>query len=106
MNCQKPIFSPEEHSSIIGMVSALHSYFRDLQSYYKILKGQVISNLEYSEQPETIEELKNQLDDINRKLKYIHVLNNSASTVDEVIHFEEMLHEFRQEVVVLSSSRL
>ncbi len=94
MNCSKPIFSPD-NSSIICTVTALHSYFRNLQAYYKVLRGQVISELEYTNKPETIGNLKLKLNDINRKLKYIHILNNSASTVDEVIHFEEMLNEFR-----------
>ena len=94
MNCTKPVFSPDS-SSLICTVTALHSYFRNLQAYYKVLHGQVLSELEYTDKPEKIGCLKMKLDDINRKLKYIHVLNNSASTVDEVVHLEEMLNEFR-----------
>lgn len=94
MNCTKPRFSPD-NSSVICTVTALHSYFRNLQAYYKVLRGQVLSKLEYTDTPEKIGCLKMELNDINRKLKYLHVLNNSASTVDEVVHFEEMLNEFR-----------
>lgn len=100
MDCQKPIFSTKDKSSITSVVSSLHCYFRDLQSYYKILKGQLISELEYTDMPEKAEELKQKLKEVERKLKYIHVLNNSASTVDEVIHLEEMSSEFRSDVRV------
>jgi hypothetical protein len=94
MNHTKPVFS-SDNSSVICTVTALHSYFRNLQAYYKVLYGQVLSELEYTSKPEKVGCLKIQLSDINRKLKYIHVLNNSASTVDEVVHLEEMLNEFR-----------
>ena len=93
MNCQKPIFSVSD-ASVISTVRGLHSYFRDLQAYYKVLKSHVISELEYNNKPETINDLKNQLNEIDCKLRYIHVLNNSASTVDEVIHLAEIRDEF------------
>ena len=102
MDCHKPVFSPKEKASIGSVVSALHYYFRDLQSYYKILKGQIISEMEYNDIPERTDELKHELKEIERKLKYIHVLNNSASTVDEVIHLEEMASEFRSNIGVVS----
>lgn len=93
MDCHKPVFSTSD-SSVISTVRELHSYFRDLQAYYKVLKGQIISELEYNERPETIGELKTKLQEINRKLRYIHILNNSASTVDEVVHLAEIREEF------------
>lgn len=93
MNYHKPIFSTSD-SSIISTVSRLHCYFRDLQAYYKAIRGQIISKLEYNSKPEEIEELKTKLNEVNRKLRYIHVLNNSASTVDEIIHLEEIKDEF------------
>ena len=104
MNCQKPALSSHD-LSVVSTVTALHSYFRNMQSYeieqpfsmqsyYKVLQGQIISELEYTNHPETVGELKNRLNKINLKLKYIHVLNNSASTVDEIVHLEEMKHEF------------
>lgn len=93
MNCQKPVLTPHDFS-VVCTVTALHSYFRNMQSYYKVLQGQVISELEYTDHPEMVGELKSKLNSINRKLKYIHVLNNSASTVDEIVHLEEMKNEF------------
>ena len=93
MNCQKPVLSPHDFS-VVSTVTALHSYFRNMQSYYKVLRGKIISEIEYTNHPETLGELKNKLNKINLKLKYIHVLNNSASTVDEIVHLEEMKHEF------------
>lgn len=104
MDCQKPVFSTKERATIGSVVSALHRYFRDLQSYYKILKGQMISEMEYSDIPERTEELKHELQEIERKLKYIHVLNNSASTVDEIVHLEEMASEFRSNIKVVNVS--
>lgn len=103
MDCQKPIFLAKENASISSVVSDLHYYFRDLQSYYKVLKGQIISEMEYDDIPEKSQELKQKLKEIERKLKYIHVLNNSASTVDEVIHLEEMASEFRPNIRVANA---
>ncbi len=93
MDCHKPTFSSSD-TSVISTVRELHSYFRNLQSYYKVLKGQVTSKLEYNEDPAMVEDLNSQLCEINRKLRYIHILNNSASTVDEVVHLAEIKDEF------------
>ena len=94
MDCPKPVFYATS-TSIVSTVRELHSYFRNLQSYYKVLKGQVVSKLEYNEDPEIVEGLNSQLCEIERKLRYIHILNNSASTVDEVINLVEIKDEFR-----------
>ena len=93
MDCPKPVFSTSD-TSVISTVRELHCYFRNLQSYYKVLQGQVISKLEYNDEPEKVNGLKRELDEINRKLKYVHILNNSASTVDEVVHLAEIRDEF------------
>ena len=93
MNLHKPEFSPDS-SSIINTVSGLHSYFRDFQSYYKVLKGQLLSKLEVTEDELQTQELKQQLHDVNEKIKYFHVLNNSISTVDVVLQTEAMIKEF------------
>ncbi|MEM7592718.1 MAG: hypothetical protein AAF383_14560 [Cyanobacteria bacterium P01_A01_bin.83] len=93
MNRPKPVFSASD-TSVVSTVRELHSYFRNLQAYYKVLKGQVISKLEYNEDPAIVESLNSQLCEIDRKLRYIHILNNSASTVDEVIHLVEIKDEF------------
>ena len=95
MDCPKPVFSTSD-TSVVSTVRELHSYFRNLQAYYKVLKGQVISKIEYSEDSEIVDDLNSQLCEIDRKLRYIHILNNSASTVDEVIHLVEIKDEFCQ----------
>ncbi len=93
MDCHKPLFSARD-TSVTSIVRELHSYFRYLQAYYKVLKGQVISKLDHDEDSELVDDLNSQLGEINRKLRYIHLLNNSASTVDEVIHLVEIKDEF------------
>ncbi|MBE9047086.1 hypothetical protein IQ255_22250 [Pleurocapsales cyanobacterium LEGE 10410] len=94
MDCPKPVFSTSD-TSVVSTVRELHYYFRNLQAYYKVLKGRVISKLEYNEDPEIVSDLNFQLCEIERKLKYIHILNNSASTVNEVVHLIEIKDEFR-----------
>ena len=81
-------------SSIISTVTGLHSHFRDLQSYYKVLKGQILSELEANNDAAKSEELKQKLNSVNEKINYFHVLNNSISTVDIVLHTETMIKEF------------
>ncbi|MEL6911385.1 MAG: hypothetical protein AAFY63_18715 [Cyanobacteria bacterium J06643_13] len=100
MDCPKPIFYAS-NTSIISTVRELHSYFRNLQSYYKVLKGQITSKLEDTEDPEVANELNSQLCAIERQLRYVHILNNSASTVDEVINLVEIREEFHvpQEII-------
>ena len=93
MSSSKPEFSADT-SSIISTVTGLHSYFRDLQSYYKVLKGKLLSELEATNDEAQTEALKQKLSDVNEKMNYFHVLNNSISTVDVVLHTETMIQEF------------
>ncbi|MGK7935492.1 MAG: hypothetical protein AB4206_06770 [Xenococcaceae cyanobacterium] len=93
MNPSKPEFSANS-SSIISTVAGLHSYFRDLQSYYKVLQGNLISELEATDDEAQTQALKQKLQDVNEKINYFHVLNNSISTVDVVLHTEVMIQEF------------
>ena len=93
MSSSKPKFTADT-SSIINTVTGLHSYFRDLQSYYKVLKGKLLSELEAVDDEEKTKELKQKLQDTNEKINYFHVLNNSISTVDVVLHTETMIKEF------------
>ena len=93
MNEPKPEYS-NQSTSVISTVSSLHSYFRDLQSYYKVLHGKILSDLEAAEDQLQIEELKQKLQDVNTKINYFHVLNNSISTVNVVLHTEAMIEEF------------
>ena len=53
-----------------------------------------MSELEASDDEAKTEELKAKLQDINDKINYFHVLNNSISTVDIVLHTETMIQEF------------
>ena len=100
MNFSRPNFSADT-SSIISTVTGLHSYFRDLQSYYKIIKGKLLGELEATlgeleatnDEAQT-EVLKQKLQDTNEKINYFHLLNNSISTVDIVLHTEFMIKEF------------
>ncbi|VEP18205.1 conserved hypothetical protein [Hyella patelloides LEGE 07179] len=93
MQLSKPEYSGAS-SSIHNTVTTLHSYFRDMQSYYKAFKGKVLSELEEAENELQIKELKETLQDINKRINYFHVLNNSISTVDVVLHTEAMIQEF------------
>ena len=93
MSSSKPEFSADT-SSIISTVTGLHSYFRDLQSYYKVLKGKLLSELEATNDEAQTETLKQKLSVVNEKMDYFHVLNNSISTVDVVLHTETMIQEF------------
>ncbi len=93
MNPSKPEFSADP-SSIISTVTGLHSYFRDLQSHYKVLKGKLLSELEATDDELQIQALKQKLHDVNEKINYFHVLNNSISTVNVVLHTDVMIQEF------------
>ena len=93
MTSSKPEFSADT-SSLISTVTGLHSHFRDMQSYYKVLKGQILSDLEASDDAKKTEELKEKLSSVNEKINYFHILNNSISTVDVVLHTETMIQEF------------
>ncbi len=93
MSSSKPEFSADT-SSIISTVTGLHSYFRDLQSYYKVLKGKLLSELEATNDEAQTETLKQKLSVVNEKMDYFHVLNNSISTVDVILHTETMIQEF------------
>ncbi len=67
MTASKPEFSADA-SSMISTVTGLHSHFRDLQSYYKVLKGKLLSELEASDDAEKTQELKEKLTETNEKI--------------------------------------
>jgi hypothetical protein len=93
MENQKPELF--HNQSVISVVSELHSYFRNLQSEYKIVKSRVISKLEVENDRQKQEQLKTKLKTINQKIEYFHVLNNAVSIADVVLHTEEMVKEFQ-----------
>ena len=93
MNPSQPNFS-DNPSSIISTVSELHSYFRNMQSRYKVLQGKLLSDLEATDDEAQTQALQQKLHEVNEKIDYFHVLNNSISTVDVVLHTEAMIKEF------------
>jgi hypothetical protein len=96
MENKRPEFGLKE-ASVITTVTELHSYFRDLQSYYKITQGQLLSQLDTEKDSATTEVLETKLRSIRQKIDYFHVLNNAISIVDTLIHTEAMIEELRQE---------
>ncbi len=93
MENKKPEFAIQEHS-VLSIATEMHNHFRDLQSYYKIAKGNVVSQLESTNDEAKVEELHKQMRDIEEKITFFHVLNNAISTVDTVLHTEKMIAEF------------
>jgi hypothetical protein len=96
MQNKRPEFGLKE-ASAIAIVSELHNYFRDLQSYYKIIQGELVSQLETTEDAATTKALEAKLKEIRQKIDYFHVLNNAISIADTVMHTEAMIAEFRKE---------
>ncbi len=94
MENKRPEFAITDHS-LQSIITELHSHFRDLQSYYKIAKGALSSQMEETTDPTSIAKLQEELKQVNEKLIYFHVLNNSISTVDTVIHTPKMIEEFQ-----------
>ena len=94
MENKRPEFAIADHS-VLSIVTEMHNYFRDLHSYYKRAKGDLVSRLEATSDEAKIKELQEQLYEVNEKITFFHVLNNSISTVDTVLHTEQMIAEFR-----------
>ena len=81
--------------SVLALVTELHNYFRDMQSYYKISHGSLLSRLESTTDSATSEALHEEIKEVNEKMAFFHVLNNAISTVDTVLHTEKMIEEFK-----------
>ncbi len=81
--------------SVLSLVTELHNYFRDMQSYYQITHGQLLSRLDSTTDQMKEGELHEQIQEINEKITFFHVLNNAISTVDTVLHTEKMIAEFK-----------
>jgi hypothetical protein len=94
MDNKKPQYNLD--TPIISVVSELHSYFRDLQSYYQIAKAAILGKIEGCHDQQLLTELQAELKEINRKIDYFHVLNNNISSADVILHTEEMIKEFNQ----------
>lgn len=93
MDNKKPEFAFEDRS-VIALITQLHAYFRDLQSYYTVARGGLVSQLDKVTDSTKLKDLQEELAQVNKKIDYFHVLNNSISTVDVILHTEEMIAEF------------
>ena len=95
MEHKKPFFDLGNHSPI-EVASVLHSFSRNLQSYYKILQGELLSQLDQISDEVELTKLKAELQIIHQKIEYIHMLNSAASIADTVLHSPLMIEEFRK----------
>ena len=86
-----------ENNSVISLVSELHAYFKDSQSYYQVSQGEIISQLEASDDEKKEQQLKKKLREANEKIAYFRVLNDAFSIADTVLHTEAMIAEFGPE---------
>ncbi|HZG39181.1 MAG TPA: hypothetical protein VEZ50_10925 [Nodosilinea sp.] len=95
MDNKKPVFGIQGYTPI-NTVTELHSFCRDMQSYYQIAQGALLGKLETADGEEAIR-LRQELQDMNRKIDYFHVLNNAVSIADTVFHTPEMISELRHD---------
>jgi hypothetical protein len=94
MENKKPLFDIS-NASPIEVATALHSFSRDMQSYYKIAHGQLLSKLDQTEDETELANIKAELQTVNQKMEYFHVLNNAASIANTVLHSPAMIEELR-----------
>lgn len=94
MENKKPEFAIiAQDQSVISLITELHNYFRDLQSYYKIACGKLRDQLEATSDQAKIEELRQEFHEVSQKMDYFRILNNAISTVDVIVHTEMMVSE-------------
>lgn len=94
MENKKPEFAIiAQDQSVISLITELHNYFRDLQSYYKIACGKLRDQLETTSDQAKIEELRQEFHEVSQKMDYFRILNNAISTVDVIVHTEMMVSE-------------
>lgn len=94
MENKKPEFTIiAQDQSVISLITELHNYFRDLQSYYKIACGKLHDQLEVTSDQAKIDELRQEFKEFCEKMEYFHILNNAMSTVDVIVHTETMVSE-------------
>lgn len=90
---KKPVFGIKDYNPI-KTVTELHSFCRDMQSYYQIARGDLLYQLEAAEGEDEIR-LHKELQELARKIEFYHVLNNAVSIADTMFHTQEMIAEFR-----------
>jgi hypothetical protein len=93
MDNKKPVFGIQGYNPI-KTVTELHSFCRDMQSYYQIARGNLLGQLEAADGAEEIR-LHKELQEVSRKIEFYHVLNNAVSIADTMFHTPEMIAEFR-----------
>jgi hypothetical protein len=94
MENKKPQFAIVDRS-VIAIATELHNHFRDMQSYYKIAHGEILSQLEACTDEAQSRVLSEKMQEINEKITFFHVLNNAISTVDTILHTDKMIEEFK-----------
>ncbi len=92
-NNKKPVFGIQGYTPI-NTVTELHSFCRDMQSYYQIARGDLLGKLDAADGEEKIR-LHKALQEVSRKVEFYHVLNNAVSIADTMFHTPEMIAEFR-----------
>ena len=92
MEYTKPTVDIKDHS-LSEVATALHAYSRDMQSYYKILQGDLLGELDGAADDTKLSDIKTNLKAINHKMEYFHVLNNAASIIDILMHSPIMIEE-------------
>jgi hypothetical protein len=95
MENKRPEFGITEHS-VLSIATEMHNHFRDLQSYYKMAKGNLVSQLESATDETKVKELQEKIREAEEKITFFHVLNNAISTVDTVLHTDKMIAEFNK----------
>lgn len=95
MEYKKPLFGLDNHSPS-EVASALHSFSRNMQSYYKIIQGELLSQFDEVNDEAELTKLKAELQNIHQKIEYFHMLNSAASIADTVLHSPFMIEEFQK----------
>ena len=94
MDNKKPEFSVNDQP-VISLVTELHSHFRDLQSYYEISKGDILSQSEKATDPEKIQHLEEELKVVNDKINDFRILGHALSIASTLLHSDSMIAEFK-----------
>ena len=93
MDNKRRVFGIQGYNPI-NTVTELHSFCRDMQSYYQIARGDLLGQIDAADREEEIR-LHKELQDLSRKIEFYHVLNNAVSIADTMFHTPEMIAEFR-----------
>jgi hypothetical protein len=92
MDNKKPVFGIQGYTPI-STITELHSFCRDMMSYYQVARGDLLCQLETADGDDEIR-LHQELQEVTRKVEFYHVINNAASIADTMLHTPEMIAEF------------